>query len=75
MIVNTLTIENLTAIHSAMSKIKEIDRSNYFNQYFTEVESRITDEKFLQNINKVLGGYANLSEEDRNFEDDVEPKR
>lgn len=41
MIGDTLTIENLTAIYEAMSKIKEIDRSNYFNQYLKELEDRI----------------------------------
>lgn len=43
MIGESLTIENLTAIYEAMSKIKEIDRSEYFNQYFKEVENRIKD--------------------------------
>jgi hypothetical protein len=41
MIGDTLTLENLTAIYEAMSKIKEIDRSDYFNQYFKEVEDRL----------------------------------
>jgi hypothetical protein len=41
MIGDTLTLENLTAIYKAMSIIKEIDRSDYFNQYFKEVENRI----------------------------------
>ena len=39
----TLTIENLKAIYEAMSKIKEIDRSQYFNQYFKEVENRMKE--------------------------------
>jgi hypothetical protein len=37
----TLTIENLKAIYDAMSKIKDIDQSQYFKQYLDEVESRI----------------------------------
>lgn len=43
MIGDTLTLENLIAIYEAMSKIKEIDRSDYFNQYFKEVEDRIKE--------------------------------
>lgn len=43
MIGDSLTIENLTAIYEAMSKIKEIDRSQYFNQYFKEVENRMKE--------------------------------
>jgi hypothetical protein len=41
MIGDTLTKENLTAIYEAMKKIKEVDRSEYFIQYFKEVESRL----------------------------------
>ena len=37
----TLTIQNLKAIYDAMSKIKDIDQSQYFKQYLDEVESRI----------------------------------
>ena len=40
MIGDSLTLENLRAIYEAMSKIKEIDRSHYFNQYLKEVEDR-----------------------------------
>ena len=43
MIGDTLTLENLTAIYEAMSKIKEIDRSDYFKQYFKEVEDRLKE--------------------------------
>ena len=35
------TLENLKAIREAMSKIKEIDRTEYFNQYLKEVEDSI----------------------------------
>jgi hypothetical protein len=66
----TLTLENLTAIYDAMSKIKEIDRSTYFNQYFTEVENRIKEEKLLQNINKTLYGYKKLNEDPNISEED-----
>jgi hypothetical protein len=43
MIGDSLTLENLTAIYEAMSKIKEIDRSAFFNQYLKEVEDRIKE--------------------------------
>lgn len=43
MIGDSLTLENLIAIYEAMSKIKEIDRSEYFNQYLKEVEDRINE--------------------------------
>ena len=43
MIGESLTLENLIAIYEAMSKIKEIDRSDYFNQYQKEVEDRIKE--------------------------------
>lgn len=51
MIGDTLTLKNLTAIYEAMSKIKKIDRSEYFNQYLKEVEDRI---KELTSINITL---------------------
>jgi hypothetical protein len=43
MIGESLTLENLIAIYEAMSKIKEIDRSEFFNQYLKEVEDRIKE--------------------------------
>lgn len=49
MIGESLTLENLTAIYEAMSKIKEIDRSDYFNQYFKEIQNRIKETIILQN--------------------------
>jgi hypothetical protein len=61
----TLTLENLTAIYDSMSKIKESNRSNFFNQYFNEVENRIKEEKLLENINKTLYGYSKINETDR----------
>lgn len=45
MINQSLTIENLTAIYNAMSKIKEIDRSDFFNQYYQEIKNRINEIK------------------------------
>jgi hypothetical protein len=61
----TLTLENLQCIYDAMSKIKEIDRSNYFNQYFKEEKTRVEEEKVLVNINKLLGEYSKINENDR----------
>lgn len=51
MIGESLTLENLIAIYEAMSKIKEIDRSEFFNQYLKEVEDRI---KEVSSINITL---------------------
>jgi hypothetical protein len=45
---DTLTLKNLTAIYEAMSKIKEIDRSEYFKQYLKEVQDRIKETKALR---------------------------
>ena len=61
----TLTFENLSFIYSAMKEIAEIDRSDYFNQYFGEVKTRLWEEtvkicmtkenvEFLQNAAKEL---------------------
>jgi len=63
MIETTLTLENLTLIYDAMSKIKESNRSNFFNQYFNEVENRIKEEKLLENINKTLYAYKKMNED------------
>ena len=48
MIGDSLNLENLIAIYDAMSKINEIDRSQYFNQYLKEVENRIIEAKSLK---------------------------
>ncbi len=41
MIGDTLTLENLLAIQQAMQKIKPIDRSECFNNYYDEIVQRI----------------------------------
>ena len=41
MIGQTLTKSNLQSILDAMLKIKEIDRSEYFNNYLQEVQERL----------------------------------
>ena len=43
MIGDSLNISNLSKIYKAMSKVKEIDRSTYFNQYYKELEDRIIE--------------------------------
>jgi hypothetical protein len=70
MIETTLTLENLILIYDAMSKIKESNRSNFFNQYFNEVENRIKEEKLLENINKTLYGYKKMNEDSNITETD-----
>jgi len=54
MIGDSLTLDNLMAIYNAMSKIKAVDRSDYFNQYFKEVEDRI------ELIKVVLSDFSNI---------------
>ncbi len=43
MIGDTLTIDNLIAIYEAMSKIKDTDRSVFFNNYYNEIKERIKE--------------------------------
>jgi hypothetical protein len=40
----TLTMENLLLIFQAMDRIKPIDRSEYFNNYYQELVSRLQAE-------------------------------
>lgn len=40
----TLTVENLLTIVMSLDKIAKIDRSDYFNQYYNEVLSRLRQE-------------------------------
>lgn len=37
----SLTVENIHAIIQAMNKIKHLDRSEYFNNYYAECHYRI----------------------------------
>ena len=41
----SLTIENLLAIFQAMDRIKPIDRSEYFNDYYREIVSRLSEQE------------------------------
>lgn len=47
----TNTLENIEAIYQAMKKIKNIDKSQCFNEYFDEVITRrkdLTWQKFFE---------------------------
>ena len=44
----TLTMENLLAIFQAMDRIKPIDRSDYFNDYYQEIISRLQNEQKMK---------------------------
>lgn len=44
----TLTVENLLAIFQALDRIALIDRSDYFNNYYQEVVSRLQDERKIK---------------------------
>jgi hypothetical protein len=44
----TLTLENIEAIIQAMNKIKRIDRSEYFNNYYAELIERRADALYLK---------------------------
>ena len=44
----TLTLENIKAIIEAMDKIKPIDRSEYFNNYYGEVIERRSDLLYIK---------------------------
>lgn len=50
MIGGTLSIQNLEPIREAMAKIKPIDRSAYFGQYFAEVCQRIAELKAAEQM-------------------------
>ena len=41
----TLTMENLLAIFQAMDRIKPADRSEYFNDYYREIVSRLSEQE------------------------------
>ena len=55
----TLTMENLLAIFQAMDRIKPIDRSDYFNNYYQEVVGRLQNEQkmksWIENKLKLAG--------------------
>ena len=48
----TNTLDNLQAILKAMNEIAAIDRSDYFNNYMSEVRQRIKD---IETLNEIMG--------------------
>jgi hypothetical protein len=57
----TLTMENLLAIFQAMDRINPIDRSEYFNNYYQELISRLQTESKVKewiegNLNLIVQG-------------------
>lgn len=52
MIGDSLSMENLLNIFQAMQKIKPIDQSEYFRNYYAEIVQRISDQdrarKFIE---------------------------
>ena len=44
----TLTLENINAIIQAMNKIRNIDKSEYFNNYYAELIERRADLIYLK---------------------------
>lgn len=52
MIGDSLSMENLLAIFQAMQKIKPIDQSEYFRQYYAEVVRRLSDQERAQKFIK-----------------------
>ena len=53
----TLTHDNLIQIYKAMEQISFVDRSTYFFLYFTELQHRLDEIKFLN---------KSITEDDRN---------
>lgn len=65
----TLTVENLLAIFQALDRINPIDRSDYFNNYYQEIVSRLQDERKIQGyIENQLSKVQNRRETDRGQE-------
>jgi hypothetical protein len=48
----TNTLENLYTILKSMNEIAPIDRSEYFNNYMSEVRQRIKD---IETLNEIMG--------------------
>ncbi len=63
----TLTMENLLAIFQAMDRIKPIDRSEYFNNYYQELISRLQTES---KVKEWIEGNLNLIVQDNRHETD-----
>lgn len=52
MIGDSLCMENLLAIFQAMDRIKPIDQSEYFRNYYAEIVQRISDQDRAQKFIK-----------------------
>jgi hypothetical protein len=65
----TLTLENLLTIFYAMVKIKPIDRSEYFNNYYAEIIERIIDKEqdlyIIERLKLKQSGIRQESDRDR----------
>jgi len=66
----TLTMENLLLIFQAMDRIKPIDRSEYFNNYYQELISRLQTESKVKewiegNLNLIVQGNSQETDRDR----------
>jgi hypothetical protein len=63
-------MENLLAIFQAMDRIKPIDRSEYFNNYYQELISRLQTESKVKewiegNLNLIVQGNSQETDRDR----------
>ena len=58
----TLTMENLLAIFQAMDRIKPIDRSDYFNNYYREIVSRLSEQ---EKVKEWIEGNLKLTGQDQ----------
>jgi len=58
----TLTMENLLLIFQAMDRIKPIDRSEYFNNYYQELISRLQTES---KVKEWIEGNLNLASQEQ----------
>ena len=63
----TLTMENLLAIFQAMDRIKPVDRSDYFNDYYREIVNRLQEQEKVKEwieskVNQLVQGTSQEKE-------------
>ena len=58
----SLTMENLLAIFQAMDRIKPIDRSEYFNDYYREIVSRLSEQ---EKVKQWIEGNLKLTSQEK----------
>ena len=58
----SLTMENLLAIFQAMDRIKPIDRSDYFNDYYQEIVSRLSEQ---EKVKQWIEGNLQLTSQEK----------